>query len=309
MTAISIALSCFPSKGWGRSGYFLVASPEMQAFLDELAGQPEKSELGSIDVQRRTTDEFMAGQAIPDGVLVDDYELAGRPARKYFRSGVREDASLLYFHGGGYRVGSLDSHHAFTAHLAVACKTAVNSLAYRLAPENPYPAGLDDAVAAYQEMLQYTAGDKIMLAGDSAGGGLTLACLLRLKDEGLPMPGCAALLSPHLDLTCSNDLPGVSHKIMLDSARLYAGDYPLDTVGVSPLLGDMQGLPPLLIQVAKDEMLESDSIRLAERARAAGVSVELRIFDEAFHVFQTFTHFPESQDALTDLSDFYNRHI
>ncbi|MGI9221610.1 MAG: alpha/beta hydrolase [Woeseiaceae bacterium] len=286
-----------------------MASPEMQAFLDGIAKQPDKSELGPIDVQRKTMDEFMADQPMPANVLVDNYKLAERPARKYFRSGVREDASLLYFHGGGYRVGSLDSHHAFTAHLAVACKTAVNALDYRLAPENPYPAAVDDAVTAYKEMLQYTAGDKIMLAGDSAGGGLTLACLLRLQDEGLPMPGCAALLSPHLDLTCTNDLKGVSRKIMLDSAKLYAGDFPLDTVGVSPLLGEMHGLPPLLIQVAKGEMLESDSVRLAERASAAGVSVEMRVFDEAFHVFQIFTGFPESQDALRDISDFYNRHI
>jgi acetyl esterase/lipase len=246
---------------------------------------------------------------VPDNVLIDDFTLANRPARKYFTPGVREDATLLYLHGGGYRVGSLDSHHSFMAHLAVACETAVNGLEYRLAPENPYPAALDDAVAAYKEMLDYTAGEKIMIAGDSAGGGLALACLLRLKDEGLPTPGCATLLSPATDLTCSGESIGDLRDVFMRDAPLYAGDYPLDTVGISPLFGDMSGLPPMLIQVASDEALLDDSTRLEKRAVDAGVSVDIQLIDEAFHVFQIFTDFPESQDALSDIGTFYNRHI
>ena len=286
-----------------------MASEQMQVFLAGLQQQPSKAKSGPIEQQRVECDRAMGGQVVPGTVLIDDYTLAGRPARKYFESGVREDASLLYLHGGGYKVGSLDSHHSFTAHLAVACKTAVNAIEYRLAPENPYPAAVDDAVAAYREMLQYTAGEKIMIAGDSAGGGLTLACLLRLKDEGLPMPGCAALLSPSADLTGRNEAIDSLRDEFMESARMYAGDYPLDTVGVSPLFGDMQGLPPLLIHVARGEFLEQDSLQLQQRAAAAGVSVELRMFDDAFHVFQIFTHLPESQDALKDIGEFYNRHI
>jgi acetyl esterase/lipase len=281
----------------------------MQLFLDGMKEQPKKIKSGSIEQQRAVTDQFMANQAVPDNVLIDDYTLAGRPARKYFTEGVREDASLLYLHGGGYTVGSLDSHQSFMAHLAIACETAVNGLDYRLAPEHPYPAALDDAVAAYREMLEYTAGEKIMIAGDSAGGGLALACLLRIKDEGLPTPGCATLLSPGTDQTGSGaSLEELRDEYMVNS-KMYAGDYPLDTPGISPLFGEMSGLPPLLIHVASDEAMLDDSTRVAERARAAGVDVDIQLFDDAFHVFQIFTHFPESQNALADIGSFYRRHI
>jgi acetyl esterase/lipase len=286
-----------------------MASEQMQAFLDEIRKMPPKGDMGSIEEQRAMTDEFMSGQTLPDDILIDDYTLADRPARKYFTPGVREDATLLYLHGGGYRVGSLDSHQSFMAHLAVACETAVNGLAYRLAPEHPYPAALDDAVAAYKEMLEYTAGEKIMIAGDSAGGGLALACMLRMKDEGLAMPGCAALLSPHTDLTCSGASMVEMRDAALEGARLYAGDYPTETVGISPVFGDMAGLPPMLIQAASDEELLDDSTRVAERASEAGVAVDLQLIDDVFHVFQAFTYFPESQDALQKIGEFYNRHI
>lgn len=281
----------------------------MQAFLASIADPNNRKKTGSIEEQRATLDAFMGDMDVPPSVLIDDYTLAGRPARKYFEAGVREDATLLYLHGGGYRVGSLDSHHSFMAHLAMACETAVNGLAYRLAPEHPYPAALDDAIAAYQELLQYTAAEKIMLAGDSAGGGLALASLLRIKDEGLPTPGCAALLSPHTDLTFSGASMGAMREPGLEGAKLYAGDYPLETARISPVFGNMSGLPPLLIQVASDEQLLDDSTRVAERAAAAGVSVDLQLIDDAFHVFQTFTFLPESQSALQKIGEFYKRHI
>lgn len=124
-----------------------MASDEMQVFLEGLKEKPSKNKLGSIEEQRADTDMFMANQAVPRNVLIDDFTLAGRPARKYFTEGVREDATLLYLHGGGYRVGSLDSHQSFMANLAVVCKTSVIALDYRLAPEDPLPAALDDAVA------------------------------------------------------------------------------------------------------------------------------------------------------------------
>ena len=286
-----------------------MASEQMQAFLDEIKTMPQKVNKGTFEEQRKECDDFFSGFAAPGYVLIDEYSLAGRPARKYFTSGVREDATLLYLHGGGYTVGSLNAYNAFMAHLAVACESSVNGLEYRLAPENPYPAALDDAIAAYKEILQYTPAEKIMIAGDSAGGGLALASLLRIKDEGLQIPGCAALLSPATDLTAGSRSLGEEAEYYQGSARIYAGDYPLDTPGISPLFGDLEGLPPLLIQAAKDEAMVDDSTRLAERARAAGVSVEIKLFDEAFHVFQLFTHFPEAQVALSEIGDFYRSHI
>lgn len=285
-----------------------MASQAMQAFLEGLSSAP-KVKAESIEVQRADAEKFMSSQAVPADVLIDDYTLAGRPARKYFRAHVREDATALYLHGGGYSTCSLDTHQSFMANLAVACNTSVNGLAYRLAPENPYPAALDDAVAAFVEMTTYTPAHKIMISGDSAGGGLALACMLRLKEEGLPLPGCAALLSPLTDQTASGARIGQARDEYLQTSRLYAGDRPLDTVGISPLFGDLAGLPPILIQAASDEALLDDSTRLEQRARAAGVAVELQLIDEVFHVFQIFTHFPESQAALAEIGTFYNRFI
>lgn len=286
-----------------------MASTELQDFIESFRAKPRKKKSESLVEQRSEVDQSLSNQEFPDEVLVDDFMLAGRPARKYFKMHVREDATLLYFHGGGYTVGSLDTHHSFMAHLALACETSVNALGYRLAPEHPYPAALDDAIAAYKEMIEYTPGEKIMIAGDSAGGGLALACALRIKDEGLPMPGCLALLAPWTDLTCSGESLGITRDEFLRGAELYAGEHSADTVGISPLFGDLKGLPPILIQVASDEALLDDSTRLAERARDAGVDVDIQLIDGVFHVFQIFARFPESQDAAAEIGAFYRRHI
>lgn len=286
-----------------------MASEQMQAFLDGFRNQPAKSESGSIEKQRSDCDEFMSSQAVPDSVEMEDFVLANRPARRHFPQAAGSDQAVLYLHGGGYTVGSLISHKSLMAHLAVKCNATVIGLDYRLAPENPYPAALDDAVAAFTEMTKSIAPRKIMIAGDSAGGGLALACVLRLKNEGLPLPACTALLSPWTDLTCSGESLGQARDSYAKGAVPYVGNHRLDTTGISPLFGDMSGLTPLLIQVASDESLLDDSVRLEERARAAGVSVDLRRFDEAFHVFQVITEFPESQDALSDLGRFYKLHI
>ena len=286
-----------------------MASLEMQKFLDGIATGLDKGKHLPIEDQRRNLDSFMAELPLPESILIDDYILAGRPARKYFTPGVREDASLLYFHGGGHVTGSLDSHHSLAAHLAIACGTAVNALDYRLAPEHPYPAAVDDAVSAYSTMLDYTLGENIMLAGDSAGGNLVLACFLRIKREGLPIPGCGALLSPATDWTGNTISPAEMRAELMVNAGLYAGDWPLDTPEISPLYGDLSGLPPLLVQYAKDEFLQEDSTQLDIRAREAGVHVELREFDEAFHAFQVMTSLPESHQALAEIGAFYNKHI
>jgi acetyl esterase/lipase len=287
-----------------------MASEKMQAFLDGLKNQPpKKADLGPIEKQRAYMDDFMSSQPVPDKVGIEDSVLANRPARRYTPQGKLSEGGILYLHGGGYRVGSLNSHNAFMAHLAAACNAMVIGLDYRLAPENPYPAALDDAVAAFVGVTQSVAAGKTMIAGDSAGGGLALACALRLKDEGLPTPGCLALLSPATDLTCSGESLGSNRDQFAKGVAAYVGDHPPDTIGLSPLFGDMAGLPPLLIQVVSDESLVDDSTRLEKRARDAGVSVDLRFFDEAFHVFQIFTEFPESQDALSDIGRFYERHI
>ena len=286
-----------------------MASERMQVFLDGIRGKPKKKTKGPIQNQRAEMDAFMSYLKVPDNLEIVDFTLAGRPARRYIPYGARTDADLLYLHGGGYSVGSLDSHKAFMACLALECDTTVSGLDYRLAPEHAYPAALDDAVAAFTEMAVAVASEKIMIAGDSAGGGLALATALRLKDEKLPMPGCVTLLSPATDLTCSAESLADVREEFMETVKPYAGEYPADTIGLSPLFGEMAGLPPMLIQVVSDEGLLDDSTRLAKRAVDAGVSVDIRLFEEAFHVFQIFTDLPESQDALSDIGRFYKLHI
>jgi acetyl esterase/lipase len=286
-----------------------MASEQMRAFLESIKGQHKPKDTRPVEEQRAELEDFMSNQPVPDNVEIVDLELACRPARRFLPSGGRTDRGVLYLHGGGYTVGSLESYKGFMAHLAVACHAVVTGLDYRLAPEHPYPAGLDDAVAAFAEMSHTIAPENIMIAGDSAGGGLALACLLRLKDEESPLPGCCTLISPWTDLTCSGESLGAYRETFLESTHAYIGDVPPETVGISPLFGEFGGLPPLLIQVASDEALRDDSTRVADRARDAGVSVDLKLFDEAFHVFQIFSEFPEAHDARAEIGAFFDQHI
>lgn len=286
-----------------------MASEQMQAFLDAFGDQPKKKDDRTIEEQRAGFDELMSHQQIPDDVDIVDLELAGRPARRYLPKGARTDRGVLYLHGGGYTIGSLDAYHGLMSHLSVACHAVVTGLDYRLAPEHTYPAALDDAVAAFEEMCGSIPAGKIMIAGDSAGGGLALACMLRLKEEGSRLPGCATLISPWTDLTCSGESLVYERETYLETASHYIGAHAPDTVGISPLFGDMGGLPPLLIQVASDEALLDDSNRLETRAGDAGVAVDIKLFDEAFHVFEIFTELPEAHEALSEIGSFFDLHI
>jgi acetyl esterase/lipase len=286
-----------------------MASEQMQAFLNAIKDQPKKRDTRTIEEQRAGLDALMSSQQIPDNTDIVDLELAGRPARQYLPIEARTDRGVLYLHGGGYTIGSLDAYHGLMAHLSVACNASVTGVDYRLAPEHPYPAALDDAVAAYEEMSGSIAAENIMIAGDSAGGGLALACMLRLKDEGSRLPGCATLISPWTDLTCSGESLGNERATYAEGSLPYIGKSPPETVGISPLFGDLEGLPPLLIQVASDEAMLDDSTRLASRARDAGVTVDISLFDEAFHVFQIFTDFPESHEALAEIGSFFDRQV
>ena len=228
----------------------------------------------------------------------------------------RQDRGVLYLHGGGYVLGSLNTHAELMGRIARACQAPVLGVDYRLAPEHPYPAALEDALASYGRLLANgIAPERIVITGDSAGGGLTLACLLALKAQGKPQPAGVMLLSPWTDLTGSGDStqtradldPMVSADLLSPMAALYHGATAVDDPRVSPLFGDLSGLAPMLIQVGDHEVLLDDSVRLAERAESHGVSVDLEIYDEAFHVFQSFGDLPESQDALASMGRFFDR--
>ena len=280
-------------------------SEEMRGFLEGFKAQGAKKIKATVAEERANLDAFMAPLKIADGVVFEDLVLADRPARKHVPPQAKLDRAVLTFHGGGYRVGSLDGYKSFMSHLAVACEAPVYGLDYRLAPEHTYPAALDDGVAAFIELSETIAPQRIMLVGDSAGGGLALASLLVLQERGLPGSGAAALLSAWLDGTASGASYADRRAEFQDAMRQYAGGYAIDTVGLSPLFGDHEGLPPLLLQVARDEPMGDDTTALQARALAAGVDSRLEIFDNAFHDFQVFTQIPEARAAINAIGEFF----
>lgn len=221
------------------------------------------------------------------------------------------DRTLLYFHGGAYCLGSIATHRTLVGNLARAASARLASVEYRLAPEDPFPAAVDDAVAAYRALLATgTSPTRIALAGDSAGGGLTAATLLALRDGGDPLPACAVCISPWLDLSCSGESmrTRAAHDPMIVPAQLRAlGQAYLAGASAreplaSPVFGDLRGLPPILIHVGTAETLLDDSTRFAEHARAAGVDVALEVWDEMIHVWHAFAPLlPEADRAIAGI--------
>ncbi|MEE8436092.1 MAG: alpha/beta hydrolase [bacterium] len=222
--------------------------------------------------------------------------------------GAAEDQVVLYLHGGGYAMGSVQSHGALVGRLSRAGGVRALAIDYRLAPEHPFPAGLQDAMAAYRWLLeQGIAPEKIVIAGDSAGGGLTLATLVTLRDEGVPLPAGGVCLSPWTDLALTGDSfrtkvdadPMISPANAEQFVKWYVdGQHPKSPL-ISPLYADLSGLPPLMIQVGTAEILLDDSTRLAERAKAAGVEVVYEAWEDMIHVWHFFAPMlEEGQQAI-----------
>ncbi len=247
----------------------------------------------------------------PD-VLVDAIDAGGVPAEWISVSGSEPSRTVLYLHGGAYVMGSPKSHRGLAGRIARAAGARVLVVDYRLAPENPFPAALDDALTCWRWLLgDGTSPEQSIIAGDSAGGGLALASLLALRDAGEALPAGAVALSPWTDLegTGPTAVEGAVDDPMLKPAGLRANgrDYAardLQHPYASPLRGDLSGLPPLLIQVGTREILLSDSTRFAEKAQAAGVDVTLEIEDGLIHVWQMFPDLPESRDAMARIGMF-----
>ncbi len=227
-----------------------------------------------------------------------------------------ERTVILYFHGGGYFFCSPRTHRPLTEGLAAASGLRVLSARYRLAPEHPYPAALEDAVAHYERLL--ACGYRVVLAGDSAGGGLTLATLVALRERGLPQPAGAVCFSPWTDLAGtgpsldSNDRSCAmfSGQSLRQAASIYLGEACPRTPLASPLYAELHGLPPLLLHVSDSEVLYDDSTRLAERARTAGVDVTLTVYRRQPHAWQLFSHVvPEGRASLLEAAQFARRRL
>jgi epsilon-lactone hydrolase len=226
--------------------------------------------------------------------------------------------AILYLHGGGYVIGSINTHRALAAGLARAAKARVLVIDYRLAPEHPHPAAVEDSVAAYRWMLgQGLKPARIAVAGDSAGGGLTVATLVAIRDAKLPLPAAGACLSPWVDLegigasmTTKADADPIVQKVGIEQmAAAYLGGKDPRTPLAAPLYADLTGLPPLLIQVGTAETLLDDASRLAERARKAGVAVSYEASEDMIHVWHLFAPMlDEGQEAIDRIGEFVRKH-
>lgn len=285
-----------------------MASEQFDAMVGMLQATGLSSS-SSLAEQRISIDGL--GQLLPmaDGTTVTDVDAGGVPAAWIAPMHASDAASaVLWLHGGGYNVGGTESHRPLASHLAAALGAPVLVPAYRLAPEHPYPAALDDADTVWRWLVdEGHEPSATAMGGDSAGGGLSLALTARLRSHDRPLPGALVLLCPWVDLTGDHPVPPsrVAADVVLSPAMLqtwaagYAGNTPLDDPGVSPLFGDLRGLPPLRIEAGGRDSLLDDAIRLAQRCTEAGVTTDLHVHDEMIHAWQLFAGaFPEAGASL-----------
>jgi acetyl esterase/lipase len=249
---------------------------------------------------------------VPASIRISPSQVGGVPG-EWVEGDAATKTVLLYLHGGGYFACSAQSHRPITVGFALH-GFRVMAPDYRLAPENQFPAAVDDAVAAYRGLLaEGHSPGSILVAGDSAGGGLTLSLLLALREAGTPLPAGAALFSPWTDLAATGEsiITNADRCAMFHgpdiglSARYYLGEMDPRHPIASPLYADLKGLPPLLIHVGEDEVLRDDSTRLAERAREAGVRVELKVWPVVPHAWQLAPRvIPEARQSLRESAAF-----
>src|SRR5262245_18839092 len=250
----------------------------------------------------------------PPDVKIEAVTAPAVPAEWLVPPGARTDAAVLYLHGGGYVIGSPRSHRHVAAAIASAAGVAALLPDYRLAPEHPFPAAVEDATAAYDWLLgRGIAPGRIVVAGDSAGGGLTVATLLALRDRRRPLPAGGVCISPWTDMTCSGASyvtradadPMVKREGIVEMAAAYLAGADVKTPLASPLHADLRGLPPLLVQVGRDEVLLDDSTQLAAQAKTAGVDATLEVWDDMIHVWHWFLPMlDEAQRAVTRIGEF-----
>ncbi len=294
-----------------------MASPQLQNIIEMIKAQPLREGV-PIEETRAAFEQLGTAFPVADDVKREKADANGVPGEWLTPPGVSGDITIYYLHGGGYSIGSVNTHARMVSLIAAACDARAFAVDYRLAPENPFPAGLDDAVAAYRWLLgQGVDPARLIIGGDSAGGGLTLATLQRLREAGDPLPAAAVLLSPWTDLEGTGESiktrreadPMINPDMMPEGAKSYRGDADVRDPLVSPLHADFTGLPPMLIQVGDAEVLLDDSTRVYERAQAAGVDVTLEVNDEMIHVFQFFAPLlPEAVAAIARIGEFAKSH-
>ena len=259
---------------------------------------------------------------LPDGIEVSPIEIPGLPdglsAEWILPSHAMKDKVIFYIHGGGYVSGSCSDHRAQVAKIVKGSQTGALLFEYRLAPEHSYPAALNDTLAAYRWLLsQGFSSSEIVIVGDSAGAGLGLAALLALRDQGIPLPAAAVVIAPMTDLKLTGESHRTRAKVCLSPpgmavvcSKYYAGDHDPADPYISPLYGDLHGLPPLLIYVGDYDTLLDDSTRFAAKAADAGVDVTLRVGEKMVHCYPLLAPLiPEASQALAEICEFIKAHL
>ena len=293
----------------------MAVTPQLDAVKQMFISMGERSlESGTIDGSRLALEEMMSQFPLDDDVVYTGVNAGGVAAEWISTQETVDERVMLYLHGGGYVVGSVRAYRGFLSRVSRATGARVLGLEYRLAPEFPFPAAVDDSVAAYRWLLsQGIDPGRIVIGGDSAGGGLTISTLVALRYLGEPMPSAGVCISPWVDLegagesmTSKAEVDPIVQKEMLEfMAHLYMGSRDRRTPLAAPLFADLRGLPPLLILVGTAETLLDDSTRLADRAKASGVTVKLDIWEDMIHVWPIFAPvLPEGQQAIEHIGEF-----
>lgn len=290
-----------------------MTASELQIIRDLLTAKPPP-ENPSIAHQRARFAKLATFLPTPEDATTEAVSAGGVPAEWISAPGSDSGRTILYLHGGGYCIGSIDTHRTLCYGLAAAAGARILSLGYRLAPEDPFPAAVEDAEAAYCWLIsEGFDASQIALAGDSAGGGLVVAVSIALKQRGSPLPAAAVCFSPWVDLeglgesmTTKADVDPMSRRpeLLEFAAHYLNGTDPRNPVA-APLYADLSGLPPLLIQTGTAEIFLDDSRRLAKRAKAAGVDTTLDVWDDMIHVWQLFAPMlSEGRDAIKEAGAF-----
>lgn len=296
----------------------MATSPELEAVVTLVRQREADESQGATEGRRRSFERMVDGFTIEVPARYSRMNAGGVTAEWVTAESASDSRVVLYLHGGGYIIGSPRTHRPLMAELSQASKGRVLGLDYRLAPEHPFPAPVEDSIAAYRWLLNEGYDPtRIAVAGDSAGGGLTVAMMVQARYLGLPVPGAAVCISPWVDMeglgesmeTRAAADPMVGKENLMISAKTYLGGSNPRAPLAAPLYADLRGLPPMLIQVGDAEVLLDDSTRLAGIAREAGVEVEMDVWDDMIHVWHLFAPIlPEGKRAISQAGEFIKKH-
>lgn len=287
----------------------------MRELIERLRAAPIRPDT-PVAEQRAVFDQMARAFPVPESVKSESVDADGVPCEWVDATGSDSPRALIYLHGGGYVIGSAQSHRETIARFSRALNTRVLYVGYRLAPEHPCPAQVADAVTAYRWLLaQGVRARDIAITGESAGGGLTIATLVRLRDTGTPMPAVAAVVSPWVDLTLAGhshlenaDDPLSSAEVVDLYRRWFNPTGAFDDPEVSPVFADLHGLPPLYVTVSTSERLRDDAVLLTSRLRGADVEVTCDLLEGAVHAWTLFPHLPEAAETVDRIAQFITGH-